>query len=347
MRDDALPILVDMSRELITAGSLDEGLRTVTETALQLVNADHASVRLCDNQSRLRVGARAGVGLDRTPPVFTRGQGVMGWVAETGQIARIADSASDPRFEDRAERGFPVRSVMSVPLSSDGKVMGVLSMSAARQDAFTEDDEKVSVLLANCAAQMVRMAELEQLAITDPQTQAFNRRYLTPRLTEEMRRAQRSSTPLSLVLMDLDQFKRVNDEHGHAVGDAVLKAFTDIVRECVRSVDILVRRGGEEFVLIMPSTNTEHATEVAERIRHRLRRQPLRVHRRTLLVQTVSIGVATWDEVESPEDFEERADLAMYDAKRQGRNRVVLSTPRTEAQIATEQHITEPSRRSY
>jgi diguanylate cyclase (GGDEF)-like protein len=140
-----------------------------------------------------------------------------------------------------------------------------------------------------------------------------------------MDRARRRSEPLSVLLIDLDHFKRVNDVHGHAVGDAVLRSFAEKTRELVRAADVLIRRGGEEFVLIMPGAFEVDAQNIGERIREALDLTPLRLRDGVSIRQTVSIGVATWDGVESPELLDERADLAMYEAKREGRNRVVAA----------------------
>jgi diguanylate cyclase (GGDEF)-like protein len=201
----------------------------------------------------------------------------------------------------------------------------VLSLSSPSRDAFDESDEALGQLLSSAASQALRTAELRQMALTDEQTLAYNRRYLLPRLSQEMERAQRHGEPLSLMLLDLDHFKQVNDRHGHAAGDAVLAAFADRVRSCVRALDVLFRRGGEEFVLLMPATDEYQALIVAERVRNRLSREPLEARPGLHLLQTASIGVATWDTCEAPESLEERADLAMYEAKRAGRDRVVLA----------------------
>lgn len=128
--------------------------------------------------------------------------------------------------------------------------------------------------------------------------------------------------PLSIALMDLDHFKKVNDAHGHDAGDEVLRAFTDRVRAEVRRHDVLVRRGGEEFVLIMPETASSEALLVAERVRARVGGAPIPLRTATTDL-TVSIGIASWDG-ESPESLEQRADAAMYRAKRAGRNQVVV-----------------------
>ena len=327
MHTQPLSILAGVTTDLLASPTLASSLKTVTDAAIDLLSADHASVRLCDEGVELRPAARSGLGSERPPLRFRKGEGILGWVAETGEVARVGDIERDQRFADMAERGFPVRSILSVPLSSTGKVMGVLSVSAAREHAFGEDHEQVGKVLANCAAQAIRISELEVLTVTDAHTRAFNQRYLVPRLQEEMSRSARAATPLSLLLLDLDHFKRVNDRFGHAVGDAVLRAFVDRVRSCVRDIDILVRRGGEEFVLIMPATDSASAVRVANRIRLRLSGAPIRVRDRTLVFQTVSVGVASWDGQEGAERFDERADVAMYEAKRKGRNRVVVAGP--------------------
>jgi diguanylate cyclase (GGDEF)-like protein len=126
--------------------------------------------------------------------------------------------------------------------------------------------------------------------------------------------------------MDLDHFKSVNDLHGHAVGDRVLCRFVDAVRGCVRSFDLIVRRGGEEFELVMPNTGPVEGYRVAERIRAKLASEPLVVRDDLAVHQTVSIGLATWDGHESAEALDQRADQAMYEAKRRGRNRTVTAS---------------------
>lgn len=322
MQTEALGILADLAQRLLDDACVQTSLQRVADAALQVTAADHASVRLCGGDGRLEVAARAGVGSDLPPPPFRTGQGILGWVAATGQVARVADSLSEPRFVERRERGYAVGSVLSLPVRGTGSTLGVLSVSSPARAAFAEGDEAVGRILASAAAQALRSSELRQLALTDSQTLAYNRRYLLPRLRQEMERAQRSGEPLSMLLIDLDYFKHVNDRHGHAAGDAVLAAFADRVRGCVRAIDVMFRRGGEEFVLLMPATDEHHARVVAERVRSRLADEPLQVRPGLLLQQTASIGVATWDGHEPPDSLEERADLAMYEAKRRGRNRV-------------------------
>jgi diguanylate cyclase (GGDEF)-like protein len=326
MRPDALGELAEMTQRLLDDPDLGAALQRVTDTALRIVEADHASVRLCAHDGTLEVGARSGVGTDRPAPIFHKGEGLLGYVAATGNIVRVGDT-SDPRFQDRRERGFEVGSILSVPVGMGTEPRAVLSLSSARSAAFSESDEAVARLLASAAALALRTSELRELAVTDPHTGAYNRRCLLPRLREEMQRGLRTGEHVSVVLFDLDHFKRVNDRWGHAVGDAVLRAVADCVREQVRAMDVLVRRGGEEFVLLLPRTNGGEASDVAERVRAQLACAPLAARPGVNVRQTISMGVATWDGTESAEALEERADLAMYEAKRMGRNRVVCAQP--------------------
>jgi two-component system, cell cycle response regulator len=325
VRSEALAGLSAVVRELAGANDIDLALKIATDAAVALLDADHASIRLCSGEEHLRSVARSGVGSDRPPPPFSRGQGVLGWTAMTGQLARVDDAHADPRFRDTPDRGFEVGSVLAIPLVDGSRILGVLSMSKAQPHGFADVHENMGVVLAHCASQVIRAAELEQLATTDSLTRAFNRGYLIPCLAAEMNRARRSGTSFSVLLMDLDRFKDVNDRYGHGVGDALLRLFSEIVRGCVRDIDVLIRRGGEEFVLVMPETTAEEAWIVAERLRSFLHKHPLRVGPSLAIVQTASIGIATWDGIEGAAELDERADRAMYDAKHRGRNRVMVA----------------------
>jgi two-component system cell cycle response regulator len=216
--------------------------------------------------------------------------------------------------------------MLAEPLWSAGQVIGVLSVSSKTRRAFRQDDKLLARLLANCSTPPIERSRLRRLAMTDDLTLAYNQRYLSPRVNEEIERARRSGQALSVLLLDLDHFKAVNDEHGHDVGDAVLRLFADRVRSSVRRVDVLIRRGGE-FLLLMPATGLDQARSTAERIRRNLSNAELDVGAGRRIRQTVSIGAATWDFKESPEALQRRADVAMYTAKEQGRDRVVTSAP--------------------
>jgi two-component system cell cycle response regulator len=322
---DAISVLLHLTQTLSEKHSLENSLRAVTDAALILVNADHASVRLLDtSKGSLLSSARSGVGKNHPPVEFRPGEGVVGWVLEHKEALALDDARIDPRFVRPDAQKFVIRSIVAEPLWSSGDVIGVLSVSSPRTAAFTHEDRLLVRLLANCSIPPIERARLHRLAIVDDLTLAYNVRHLVTCLDEEMLRARRSSSPLSFLLMDLDHFKEVNDVHGHLVGDAVLRQFADRVRSLVRRSDILVRRGGEEFALLMPTTDERDARAIADRIRETLATEPFKAIG-AVLAQTVSIGVATWDGVEAGPALEKRADLAMYEAKGRGRNRVAVA----------------------
>ncbi len=321
-----LELLLQLTAQLTDDRPLEDFLKAVTDATLEMFSAGHASVRLLDNtRTMLLCGARSGAGEHDRPMVLRRGEGILGWVVDHGEATRIDDVGADARWLHGRTQGFLVRSIMAEPLWSSGEVIGVLAVTSPRERAFTDDDQLMLRLLANCSAPPIERARLRRLAMFDDITMAFNHRYLVPRVVEEMERSSRGGGELSLLYMDLDHFKSVNDRFGHAVGDVVLRMFADRVRKVVRRVDILVRRGGEEFVLVMPTTDATQALSTGIRIQQTLATEDLEIEGGLRLKQTVSIGIATWAQHETPEQLERRADEAMYEAKRLGRNRVVVA----------------------
>ena len=318
-------VLLQLTQQLTDGRPLEDALHAVTEAALAILPGDHASIRLVDATARqLLSGARSGTGRDTPVVRLAVGEGISGWVLAQGKPALVIDVHDDERFKMVPGQGFAIGSMVAEPLISEGATIGILSVSSPEVNAFSETDELLARLLANCSVGPIQRARLERLAVTDDLTLAYNNRYLPARLLEEMERSRRSGDALSVLLIDLDHFKRVNDTHGHAVGDQVLRAFVERVRAATRRVDLLVRRGGEEFVLIMPATTSREASIIAERVRQQVSEKPIEVGE-ALVIQTASIGVATWDGRESPQALERRADAAMYMAKSEGRDRVVLS----------------------
>ena len=320
---DRLAALLHLTERLSAEQSLERALGMITSAAIELLPASHASIRVLDaSRTVLLASARSGEGTDNPSMALRRGEGIAGWVLEQGSALRIDDVHADPRFVPQSGQGFAIASILAAPLLSGGRAVGVLSLSSSTPSAFTPDDELFARLLANCSAPLIERSRLERLAMTDDLTLAFNARYFMPRLREEILGA--GPPGPSLLLMDLDLFKTVNDTHGHAAGDRVLREFADRVRASTRRVDILVRRGGDEFALLMPSTSLEQARSIAFRIQGFVGSTAIDVDAVTVR-QTVSIGVAAWDGDESAEALEERADKALYEAKRAGRNRIVAA----------------------
>jgi diguanylate cyclase (GGDEF)-like protein len=179
----------------------------------------------------------------------------------------------------------------------------------------------LTILINNIVVKVIGdlQGQMQQQAIKDPLTGAFNRRHMESRLSDAVERHARTGAPASLLLFDIDHFKRVNDRQGHAVGDAVLKALVDLVGRRTRSIDHLFRVGGEEFLLLRPDTPAAEAMVAAEHLRHAVAEATLGSDDRI----TVSVGVSTFRAGDSPDRWVQRADACLYDAKQANRNRVV------------------------
>ncbi len=165
--------------------------------------------------------------------------------------------------------------------------------------------------------------DLAAQAVTDPLTGVYNRRMLDARLQEEVIRARRYGHCLTCLMLDLDFFKAVNDDHGHPTGDAVLRRFVQATHACLRGSDVLARYGGEEFVILVTETDLAGATVTAEKVRRRIEETEFQAVNGAPLRVTASIGVAELEPDDTPESLLARADQAMYRAKHDGRNRVV------------------------
>jgi diguanylate cyclase (GGDEF)-like protein len=166
---------------------------------------------------------------------------------------------------------------------------------------------------------------LASQAVTDPLTGVYNRRLLETRLTEEAARSRRYGHRLTCLMLDLDHFKRINDQYGHPTGDAILRQFATLTQSCLRSSDILARYGGEEFVILVTGTGLEGATATAKKILRTIEDHCFQGVEGQDLRLTTSIGVAELLPGENPEQVLARADRALYEAKRTGRNRVVCA----------------------
>ena len=218
-------------------------------------------------------------------------------------------------------------SVLVVPLHDAARdVIGVLKLLNARDEAgnvvpFDPEIENLMQALAAQAAVAIRNARLEELSFKDPLTGVYNRRYFTLRLEEEARRHARFAEPVSLVLVDIDRFKSINDELGHRAGDDALRETANLLLANSRSFSIVTRYGGDEFAVLLVNTPKEGAVKYAQRIRDVVER-----HRFAHGAQTVSLGIASLpDDVLSWEDLVPAADRALYVAKRLGRNTIEVA----------------------
>jgi diguanylate cyclase (GGDEF)-like protein len=252
-------------------------------------------------------------------------------IALSGSESKAAREAAT-RMETirRTEKG---RRVVAVPLASGERVLGVLEAVRERARAFTRSDAALltamALPVASALANSVRIAEAERLSQTDDLTKLHNARFLRQFLLNEVKRARRYGSSVATVFLDLDDFKRINDEHGHLVGSYVLMEMAAIILSSVRDTDIVARYGGDEFVIVLPETDFAAAASVAERLCAKIARHHFTGGRRLQLHLTASFGVASFPQhAQSPQQLVASADTAMYEAKAAGKNCVrFASTP--------------------
>jgi diguanylate cyclase (GGDEF)-like protein len=241
--------------------------------------------------------------------------------------ARILQSGAEIARAGEPDRGGdPVTLLLGSPEA--GQTETLLLFPKPGTD-FGEDALAAARSLATQAAVGFENARLHRIvsqqAVTDELTQLANRRRFDEELDHEVGRIRRFGGSLSLIIADIDDFKAINDRHGHPLGDEVLRAFADVIRETVRSVDLPARPGGEEFAVILPGTDVDEACIVAERLRARLAGREIPVPRTAPIRVTASFGVASLAESMSADELFAVADAALYEAKAHGKNCVVAS----------------------
>ena len=311
----------------------------IADETARAARANLAALALfVEGQGHLRVVAT--VGYPRILVDHVRvlpGEGVIGSVFIAKRPLLVTDVSSAPHLHGRRSR-YRTPSFMAVPILGHEEPIGVLCLTDRIDGAAFEADDLLivralasSASLALAADAISRQAELlGQWATVDPLTELFNRRYFHQRLEEEFQRARRYDLPLSLLLLDLDEFKSVNDRYGHVAGDSVLRSVADVLRRTVRAFDVCCRYGGEEFVVLLPGGDRSNALATAHRIREAIEmlRIPLRLGHPPVGI-TVSIGAMTLREGDTVEALIAEADAALYAAKRGGKNQVrVAPVPR-------------------
>ncbi len=237
------------------------------------------------------------------------------------------DTTSELRFDALAER-VRLRSDMTIPLRARGRVMGAFRVGSRRRHAYDPEDFELLKRCADLTAVAVETQRLLQatrrLSEQDGLTGVSNHRHFVNLLRQEIDRARRTERPLSLLMIDIDDFKRINDAHGHQAGDRVLRHVAQLVGRMLRRSDTVARYGGEEFAVLLPEAALNEAESVAESLRAEIERSPVAVPERTLPIRVrISIGVATLPgDAVGAADLVGAADRGLYEAKRTGKNRV-------------------------
>lgn len=355
----ALRALSDLGRQ----DSRDEAglLRTAMHILLENNEFERCSLFLLDGGT---LSCRTGLDwremllmTDSPPPSpreFNLGEGIIGLAAETGNLQHCRNCREEARFV-HPEVGQGVGSLICVPVTAEGRVIGVLNVSHGQLDFFNEHHERLLEVFANFLGQLIanwrythqmeteitrRTRELrtalteaeelkrryQQLSVVDELTGIHNRRFFFPEAQAALANAVRHRREFSLMMVDLDRFKRINDSYGHNMGDKVLQVTAALLKGQTREGDVIARFGGEEFVLALPDTDMDGAARLAERILHSLRCLEFSTDQGTLQV-TTSIGLSCLNGQEAPDQSDlletllRQADQALYFSKSHGRDR--------------------------
>lgn len=332
-RDD-IHLFNEIGKTITSSLDLKEVLSIIMQKITEILQPKDWALLLLDEKSKklsfeVAVGERAEKLKDIKLSV---GEGIAGWVAEKGEPLFITNAQEDPRFAKRVDEtsNFNTRSIICVPLKSKGKVLGVIELiNTMDEGPFEEDDIIFLQTIADYAAIAIENAlyfkKVQELTITDDVTGLYNPRYLHKIIDSEILRAQRYNLTFSIIFLDLDYFKKVNDNYGHLIGSQVLQETAKVLKENLRESDIATRYGGDEFVIILPETTKMLAYEVAKRLQKALNEHVF-INEELNIKLTASFGIANFPEDAITKlDLIRNADMAMYRVKESGRNNIALA----------------------
>lgn len=324
LRQAELTALMDVSRMLETALDLETTVNLIVLNAQALIPCDSCAVYLCDESGALTLRASAGQSADHLKKSIAVEEATFGgwrFGDEAVGVARRGEGMLDAP----SERG----NVLVATLRGTDRVLGLLYIDRVGAEGFTPAELKLVGRYAihiGLPLQQARYRDnLEWMAFNDPMTGLANYRYFQRRLSDELIRAQRYERPLSLLMLDIDFFKRFNDTRGHRAGDELLAGLGGLLKETVRQGDLAARYGGEEFAVLCPEANQDDAAVVAERIRAAVEKAAFKLPDQWGAIEpvrvTVSVGAATFpDDALVGDSLVRAADQALYAAKSAGRN---------------------------
>jgi diguanylate cyclase (GGDEF)-like protein len=330
-----LAVFQALGKALTSSLQLDQVLSTIMEKIDEFLRPDNWSLLLLD-ESKQELYFELAVGKASQALKDVRiqmGQGIAGWVAQQGEAVIVPDVSKDTRFFSKVDEKtkMETRSIVAVPVKFRDRCLGVIELiNCVGTEGFQERDLKLLEALADFAAIALENARhvkrIHELTITDDCTSLFNARHMSFILETEIYRSRRYKYDFSLVFLDLDHFKQVNDTHGHLMGSRLLAEIGDALKLHCRLIDFAFRYGGDEFVLVLPQTSKENAVNVARRL-HKMIRDRVWLEKDGLKIQiTASLGVAAYPEdSQTKEGVLHMADEAMYLVKNTNRDNVAAA----------------------
>jgi diguanylate cyclase (GGDEF)-like protein len=327
-------LLGKLAERCLTAHNVEEILPLALDAAMHGLKAHRGSILLAEERGRITARALRGDHAPISGTIHTLPPGsVSHRVFYDLRPMLVQNVDQEPQLKQDRQFPYTSRSFVSVPLRENGHALGVLHLTEREgEEVFTPRDLSWLERLSQQTSGAIRKIRLEQevealrvTSSTDHLTGVYNRRHLEEHLAIELRRAQRFGQPLAVAMLDLDDFKKLNDEAGHEYGDRVLKAVASVIRQQLRGVDVCARYGGDEFALVLPGTGADGAANIAEKIRARIEAAELPGPGPSRRICTVSLGLAVYpDGVDSASDLLQRADQALLQAKKSGRNTALL-----------------------
>lgn len=325
---EVLKTLLEVGRLISSNYPMPKVIRRISALLRKLLGTDDCSIMILDDKSRELAFAESS-GLTRwemTNIRFALGEGIAGWVAKHKKPVLIPDVHKDPRFKVVKDQKRMMVSMISAPLMVKRRVIGVVSLTTRdTTHTFTQHELELVVLLSAHISLALENNRLYEISVMDGLTNVYNRRYLEQRLSEEVAYSKRYGKPLTVGLLDIDFFKRLNDTYGHQAGDHVLKKVSALLSQALREYDVVARYGGEEFAVILPSTPKMKGASIAERLRASIETADFSFRDRSIRA-TISCGVACFPEDGvTGEALVATADKALYEAKARGRNQIALA----------------------
>src|SRR4051794_5603921 len=332
-QNQELTIFHDVAKALTSSLDLDSILQTIMEKMAEYFRPDTWSLLMVDeSREELYFAIAVGPASESLKNVRLKvGEGIAGWVAKHGERVVVPDVYTDIRFAKRIDEmtKWETRSIVCVPLRSKHRVLGVIQLVNVNMEGFSDHEFFLQSLcdFAAIAIENARSVEkIQELTITDDCTGLYNARHLYKTLETEVYRSSRFNYEFTVLFIDLDHFKQVNDTHGHLIGSKLLAEIGYLIKAQLRLIDYAFRYGGDEFVVLLPQTSKDAALVVARRLRDSLRASAFCKEESLNLNVRASMGLATYPhDAKTPHDVIRQADEMMYMVKNSTRDNIGIA----------------------